>query len=403
VGRSLPPRPRRRCGRGAALLALIAGQDPAAGVDGTFGIVRGVAKDRTISTVDPRPATAKRVRTAASTATRPQSVGRPRLRAHRRRHRRPGQHRRPERPWRTCWPNPAPTPRSPSPRWWAAPPMPTGGGQGPAGPQRHRRLHQGPLRHRPRGLDRDLPGGPHRGHHLRCPGRVAGFASHFGTCPLRADCTGSAKGRSITIHLHEAALQRAKAAQRTKSGRPATGPTAPSSSARSPTPPAGPGAGARPHPRVGTGQADVATRAGRPQLGSPRRAGPAFDLDGLGHRLNVPGGDVNGPSPMTRTMSHQRTDVGSPCSHTPTPRQRVGLSGGRPFATRPTRSLDSTVLDREGGRLGAVHGQPAGRFDGRAEVGVGDGPDLAGRPGAVAGPRRRTRVRLQARSSDGHL
>ena len=29
-----------------------------------------------------------------------------------------------------------------------------------------------------------------------------------------------------------------------------------------------------------------------------------------------------------QTMSHQRTGVGSPCSHTPTAGQRVGLSGG---------------------------------------------------------------------------
>jgi len=37
----------------AELLALVAGQDVAPGTDGVFRIVRGVAKDRTISTVDP--------------------------------------------------------------------------------------------------------------------------------------------------------------------------------------------------------------------------------------------------------------------------------------------------------------------------------------------------------------
>jgi len=44
-------------------------------------------------------------------------------------------------------------------------------------------------------------------------GGKASFAAHCATCPLRADCTSSAKGRSITIHPHEAALQRAKAVQ----------------------------------------------------------------------------------------------------------------------------------------------------------------------------------------------
>jgi len=44
----------------------------------------------------------------------------------------------------------------------------------------------------------------------------ASFAPHCATCPLRADCTTAAAGRSITIHPHEAALQRAKVAQQTE-------------------------------------------------------------------------------------------------------------------------------------------------------------------------------------------
>ncbi len=47
-------------------------------------------------------------------------------------------------------------------------------------------------------------------------GGRASFGPHCGDCPLRADCTSSAKGRSITIHRHEDALQRAKAAQRSE-------------------------------------------------------------------------------------------------------------------------------------------------------------------------------------------
>ncbi len=41
----------------------------------------------------------------------------------------------------------------------------------------------------------------------------ADFAGHCTACPLRANCTTSASGRSISIHPKEAVLQRAKAAQ----------------------------------------------------------------------------------------------------------------------------------------------------------------------------------------------
>jgi hypothetical protein len=42
---------------------------------------------------------------------------------------------------------------------------------------------------------------------------VARFARHCGTCPLRSACTKSRAGRSITINEHEAILQRARAEQ----------------------------------------------------------------------------------------------------------------------------------------------------------------------------------------------
>jgi len=45
-------------------------------------------------------------------------------------------------------------------------------------------------------------------------GGKASFAPHCATCPLRHHCTGSARGRTITVHLHEARLQRARADQR---------------------------------------------------------------------------------------------------------------------------------------------------------------------------------------------
>lgn len=45
-------------------------------------------------------------------------------------------------------------------------------------------------------------------------GGRADFAEHCAGCPLRDQCTTSASGRSVTIHSKEALLQRAKAAQR---------------------------------------------------------------------------------------------------------------------------------------------------------------------------------------------
>ena len=45
-------------------------------------------------------------------------------------------------------------------------------------------------------------------------GGRASFRPWCATCPLRADCTAARRGRTITIHPHEAVLQRARAAQR---------------------------------------------------------------------------------------------------------------------------------------------------------------------------------------------
>ena len=44
--------------------------------------------------------------------------------------------------------------------------------------------------------------------------RIARFGVLCGSCPLRADCTKSRRGRVISIHPHEAALQHAKMRQR---------------------------------------------------------------------------------------------------------------------------------------------------------------------------------------------
>ena len=45
-------------------------------------------------------------------------------------------------------------------------------------------------------------------------GGKASFAPRCASCPLRADCTGSPRGRTITVHPHEARLQRARSEQR---------------------------------------------------------------------------------------------------------------------------------------------------------------------------------------------
>jgi IS5 family transposase len=48
----------------------------------------------------------------------------------------------------------------------------------------------------------------------RAGGGTANFAPHCSGCPLRADCTTARKGRTITVHPHEALLQRARQEQR---------------------------------------------------------------------------------------------------------------------------------------------------------------------------------------------
>jgi hypothetical protein len=50
---------------------------------------------------------------------------------------------------------------------------------------------------------------------LRRGGGRATFAPHCNSCPLRLRCTVARKGRSITIHRHEALLQAARAEQAT--------------------------------------------------------------------------------------------------------------------------------------------------------------------------------------------
>ena len=46
------------------------------------------------------------------------------------------------------------------------------------------------------------------------------FAPHRGSCPLREQCTSARAGRSVSVHVHEDVLQRAKAAQREEPWKP---------------------------------------------------------------------------------------------------------------------------------------------------------------------------------------
>jgi hypothetical protein len=47
----------------------------------------------------------------------------------------------------------------------------------------------------------------------RAGGGTAAFTAHCGQCPLRAQCTTAAGGRTITVHPREGRLQTARAAQ----------------------------------------------------------------------------------------------------------------------------------------------------------------------------------------------
>ena len=69
-GRELGP----EVAQAAVLLATVVGQDLEQDADGVFRIARRVAKDRVISTVDPRPGMGTRPRRVVSTATRATSA-----------------------------------------------------------------------------------------------------------------------------------------------------------------------------------------------------------------------------------------------------------------------------------------------------------------------------------------
>ena len=212
----------------AALLALVAGQDVAAGTDGIFGIVRGVAKDRTISTVDPEARHGHKSRNrrfdgykthvsvdpdseliTAATATAGNVADRDAV--------------------EDLLAEPGADPES-KPDVVGDSAYADGATLDSLGEEGYEVVAKvPPARNGTGGFTKDRFGIDLEASTVTCPaehtvpitfgrrgdGR-ASFAPHCATCPLRTDCTTAAAGRSITIHPHEAALQRAKTAQQSE-------------------------------------------------------------------------------------------------------------------------------------------------------------------------------------------
>ncbi|HEV8115876.1 MAG TPA: IS1182 family transposase [Acidimicrobiales bacterium] len=212
----------------AALLALVAGQDVAPGEDGVFRIVRGVAKDRTISTVDPEARHGHKSRNrrfdgykthvsvdpdseliAAATATPGNTPDRDAV--------------------EDLLAEAGADPEGPKPEVVGDSAYAHGATLDALGEQGYEVVAKvPPARNGTGGFTKDRFGIDLEASTVTCPaahtvaitfgarGGKASFAPHCAACPLRADCSSSAKGRSITVHLHEAALQRAKAAQQSE-------------------------------------------------------------------------------------------------------------------------------------------------------------------------------------------
>jgi len=208
----------------ADLLALVAGQDVAEGDDGVFGIVRGVARDRVISTVDPEARHGHKSRNRrfdgykAHISIDPDSELIDEVVA-----------------------TPANTPDRDAVDDLLAghgddedKPTVVGDSAYADGATRERLAENGfevlaktpPVRNSTGGFPKDqFVIDPETGT-VTCPaantvsirparrgGGKANFAAHCAGCPLRAECTTSRRGRTITIHPQEAILQQSRAAQ----------------------------------------------------------------------------------------------------------------------------------------------------------------------------------------------
>jgi len=208
----------------AALLALVAGQDVAPGDDGIFRIVRGVARNRVISTVDPEARHGHKSSNrrfdgykthvsvdpdseliAAATATPANTPDRDAV--------------------EDLLAEPGAVPEA-KPEVVGDSAYADGATLASLGDKGYKVVAKvPPARNATGGFAKDRFAINLRSSTVTCPagqtvgivfgrrGGRASFALHCATCPLRSDCTSSTKGRSISIHPHEAALQRAKAAQ----------------------------------------------------------------------------------------------------------------------------------------------------------------------------------------------
>ncbi len=210
----------------AALLALVVGQDVAEGDDGVFRIVRGVAKDRVISTVDPEARHGHKSRnrrfdgykTHASIDPDSELVDEVVV-------------------------TPANAPDRDAVDDLLAPSAEDDdkpevvGDSAYAGAETRDKANKAgykirakvpPVRNRGGRFSKDrfvidlddntvvCPAGQRVAIvALRRGGGRASFAPHCSACPLRQRCTAARKGRSVTIHRHEALLQAARAEQAT--------------------------------------------------------------------------------------------------------------------------------------------------------------------------------------------
>ena len=210
----------------ADLLAIVAGQDVAEGEDGVFRIVRGVARDRVISTVDPQARHGHKSRnrrfdgykTHASVDPDSELIDEVTV-------------------------TPANTSDRDAVDDLLAPscddddkPEVVGDSAYADGETRDRLERRGykmrakvpPTRNRGGRFTKDQFQINLDDRTVTCPAGVtvtitpsrrgggkASFAVHCGTCPLRKRCTIARRGRSISIHRHEAILQAARAEQAT--------------------------------------------------------------------------------------------------------------------------------------------------------------------------------------------
>ena len=210
----------------AALLALVVGQDVAEGDDGVFRIVRGVAKDRVISTVDPEARHGHKSRNRRFDGYKSHASIDPDSEL-----------------YDEVVATPANAPDRDAVEDLLEPsaaednkPEVVGDSAYAGGETRDKAGRAGykirakvpPVRNRGGRFSKDRFVVDLEANTVVCPagqrvaivalrrgGGRASFAPHCATCPLRERCTSARKGRSVTIHPHEALLQAARAEQAT--------------------------------------------------------------------------------------------------------------------------------------------------------------------------------------------